>query len=212
MDINMNGENVEVVFTCEAGARLASISTEFYGYSEPKEGAVNNPVYVPSHWVTASPNLSSTSVRVAVEGTEKLLKLNGGIIRSDNCGHMIASVGAFGHSGMVWELSKYPVGDGKAYMSLYLGGYTFDSEVFMKASITDTIQDLEIELNNGRVFFEHTNGNVYSYEVLSLEDNSVQAELHRVQGEIVEVNDVSRTHENLGECLKHLKEQEAILW
>lgn len=207
-----NGEHIEAVYTCDSGARLASSGYAFFGYSEPKEGAVNNPVYVPSHWVTASPNLSSTSVKVAVEDSDRLLKLNGGTIRTTNCGHMVSRAGMFGDNGMVWELSKCPVGDGKAYMSLYLGGYTFDSEVFMKASITDTIQDLEIELNNGRVFFEHTNGNVYSYEVLSLEDNSVQAELHCVQGEIVEVNDVSRTHENLGECLKHLKEQEAILW
>lgn len=211
MGINMNGENVDVVFTCEAGARLASISTEFYGYSEPREGVVNIPVYVPSYWVTASPNLSSTSVRVTVEDTDKLLKLNGGIIRSDNCGHMIASVGAFGHSGMVWELSKYPVGDNKAYMSLYLAGHTFKSGTYMKHSVTDTIQDLTHELNEGRVFFAYEDGNIYSYTLLV--DGRVQVALHCVQGEVV-IGDceVVGEHESLDKCLTYLSEQTAVVW
>lgn len=207
-----NSEHIEAVYTCNAGVKLASSGHRFYGCSEPREGVVNNPVYVPSHWVTASPDLASTSVRVDVEDSDRLLRLNGGTIRTTNCGHMVSRAGMFGSSGMVWELSKCLVGEGKAYMSLYLGGYTFDSGVFMKASITDTIQDLEIELNNGCVFFEHSDGNVYSYEVLFLEDNSVQAKLHCVQGEIVEEDAVTRTYENLEGCLKHLKEQEAILW
>ena len=75
------------------------------------------------------------------------------------------------------------------------------------------MQDLEIELNNGCVFFELSDGNVYSYEVLFLEDNSVQAKLHCVQGEIIEwETEVAHTYENLEECLRHLKEQGAILW
>lgn len=205
----MNGENVEVVFTCEAGARLASVSTEFYGYSEPKEGVVNIPVYVPSYWVTASPNLSSTSVRVAVEDTDKLLKLNGGTIRSDNCGHRISSVGMFGSSGTVWELSKYPVGDGKAYMSLYLAGHTFKSGTYMEQSITDTIRDLAYELNEGRVFFAYEDGNVYSYTLLV--DGCVQVELHCVQGEVV-MGEVVGEHESLDKCLTYLLEQTTVLW
>lgn len=207
-----NGEHIEAVYTCDSGVRLASSGETFYGYSEPREGAVNNPVYVPSHWVTASPDPTSTSVKVDVKDSEGLLRLNGGTIRTTNCGHTVSRTGIFGSSGMVWELSKYPVGEGKAYMSLYLGGRTFNSEVFSKESITDTIQDLEVELNNGCLFFELSDGDVYSYEVLFLEDNSVQAKLHCVQGEIIEGDDVSHTYENLEECLIHLKEQGAILW
>lgn len=131
----------------------------------------------------------------------------------NNNKHIASRTGIFGDSGKVWELTKHPVEDGKAYMSLYLGGHTFDSEVFTKESITDTIQDLEIELNNGCVFFELSDGNVYSYEVLSLEDNKIQVKLFCVQGEVVEwETEVSHTYESLEECLIHLKEQKAILW
>ena len=73
-----NSKRIEVVYTCDSGVRLASSGHEFFGYSDPKEGAVNNPVYVPSHWVTASPNLSSTSVKVDVKDLDELLRLNGG--------------------------------------------------------------------------------------------------------------------------------------
>lgn len=131
----------------------------------------------------------------------------------NNSEHKVSRTGTFGSSGMVWVLSKCLVEGGKAYMSLYLGGHTFNSEVFKKESITDTIQDLEIELNNGCVYFEHADGNTYSYELPPLEDNRVQVKLFCVQGDIIEwETEVVRTYESLEECLKHLKEQKVILW